>query len=519
MRNTFATAALLLAAPLVLGPLTGCSETGITADVEVPTDRPIISVYPEALVFGEATSGEELIKEFQVTNEGTSTLDVSSMWVRGNEESFRMVDRTALSLQPGESAIVKVAFSPMRANEVVGSVDITSDDSITGTVEVPLRGVGLVPELVIDPWTHDFGRALIGCEESQPLTLSNVGSEDLVVDDILYEGIDGTMNMVRVPSLPLTLEPGGSTTLDVTYTPTDEVQSDGVLTVFSNDPRGEVDADQVGDAVYDDLIEDNFEMPVAPPVDILFAIDQSCSMQDDASRLASNFSGFIDQIDSVTKGWRVGVATRDDGCFNTGILERTTPSYKSRFSSGVLTWNGGSYTESLLTVAKNAMGQSRSGCNSGFLRPDAATHIILVSDEPEQSRASWSSLVSDLRGLHPTDGRLVKISAVAGDYPSGCGTAMAGDGYYQAVNETGGEFLSICDTNWARHVDRLANASVEGLGRFDLSQTPDERTLEVWVDSVLWTDGWHMEGSTLVFDETPPEGARVDVTYHNLACQ
>ena len=106
MRNTFATAALLLAAPLVLGPLTGCSETGITADVEVPTDRPIISVYPEALVFGEATSGEELVKEFQVTNEGTSTLDVSSMWVRGNEESFRMVDRTALSLQPGESAIV-----------------------------------------------------------------------------------------------------------------------------------------------------------------------------------------------------------------------------------------------------------------------------------------------------------------------------------------------------------------------------------------------------------------------------
>jgi len=509
---------IALAVATVAVASAACNESGFTAHTEVPADRPIIAVFPERLDFGPLTGGEEVIKEFQVTNEGTNTLDVSELSVRGNEDSYTLVEPAPFSLQPGASAIVKVAFSPMRANTVIGAVDISSNDTVTGTVAVSLAGEGLVPELVIDPWDYDYGTPLIGCEERKTLTLSNGGTEDLVIDDLSYTNADATMGILSQPNLPLTLAPGAATTVDVHYAPLDEVESDGFLTVISNDPRGPLDADQVGDATYDDLLTEEFEMPVAPPVDILFAVDQSCSMEDDASRLASNFSGFIDQIDSVTKGWRVGVATRDDGCFNNGIIDRYTSNYKSRFSSAVLTWNGGSYTEALLTLAKVAMQNSRSGCNAGFLRADAAAHIILVSDEPEQSRSGWSTLVNDLRDLHPTDRRLVKISAVAGDYPGGCGTAMAGEGYHQAVQETGGEYLSICDTNWARHVEKLAKASVEGLGRFDLTETPDERTVRVWVDGVEWTGDWHVDGRTVVFDVTPPEGAAVRITYHNLAC-
>ena len=62
-------------------------------------------------------------------------------------------------------------------------------------------------------------------------------------------------------------------------------------------------------------------------------------------------------------------------------------------------------------------------------------------------------------------------------------------------------------------------STVEGLGRFDLAEVPDSRTVQVWVDGVAWTGGWHIEGQTLVFDETPPEGSKIRTTYHNLACQ
>jgi hypothetical protein len=241
-------------------------------------------------------------------------------------------------------------------------------------------------------------------------------------------------------------------------------------------------------------------------------------MEDDATLLGANFANFVDQINSVTTGWRVGVATRDDGCFRDGFYSSGTRSYQSLFTSAVLAWDGGAYTESLLTVSRNALRAAKSGCNRGFLRPEAQLHVIMVSDEPEQSYTSWSTLVDEIKALHPSDSSRVKLSAVAGDYPRGCGTAMAGEGYYQAVTATGGEFLSICDSDWARHVDTLAKASIEGLGRFDLAQMPDERTLLVFVNSREWTSGWHLEGQTLVFDTTPPEGSSVRVEYGNLAC-
>ena len=64
----------------------------------------------------------------------------------------------------------------------------------------------------------------------------------------------------------------------------------------------------------------------------------------------------------------------------------------------------------------------------------------------------------------------------------------------------------------------LAKASIEGLGRFDLTETPDPRTVKVWVDGVEWPSDWHIDGATIIFDVTPPEGAAVRVTYNNLAC-
>lgn len=509
-------AALALAA---LTLATGCSEAGFTPQVDEPIARPVISVYPpEGIAFGEAGSGEEIIKEFQIRNDGTEALEVTQLAIRDRNPSFYVIDPVAFTLLPDELRILQVAFSPKAADTVLGAIDIGSNDDMTGTVGLDLNGEGLVPQLDIDPWEHNYGSVLIGCEDTQSVTLSNVGREDLVIDDVSFGG-DAELRIQGEPALPLVLPPGGSHVVDILFAPDAEVDSDAFLTVLSNDPRGELEADQTGAGAYDDLIEESFDMPVAPPVDILFAVDQSCSMRDDADRLASNFGSFVDQIDSVTTGWRVGVATADDGCFNNGIIDRRTSGYRDRFRSAVLTWNGGRYTEALLTLAKVAMERSSGGCNAGFLRPEAMTHIILVSDEPEQSGSGWKTLVDQIRNLHPADRRQVKISAVAGDYPRGCGTAQAGEGYYQAVEETGGEYLSICDTNWARHVDRLAKASVEGLGRFDLQETPDARTLEVFVDSVQWTDGFHTDGNTLVFDKTPPEGANVFVRYHNLACQ
>ncbi|MFT7519146.1 MAG: hypothetical protein ACI9MC_001286 [Kiritimatiellia bacterium] len=498
-----------------------CTETGVSKFRAPTPSGPQIEVTPPRIEFGQATSTEEVVREFIIKNVGVAPLHIDDMPMLGSAESFTILDwEGPFRLEPDDWITMNVAFRPVRANDVIAYVEIESNDRIDPVIEVDLLGFGSVPRLEIDPPEIDYGDTWIGCAEERTLTLSNAGNEDLVITDFIY---DGNLSLGIVPAshdaLPITLPPSATTQLRVQFEPLDEQNYVGGLQVESNDPRGIVEAAQDGVGVYKDVVVESFEMPVAPPVDILFAVDQSCSMEDDATRLGNNFKSFVAKINSVTTGWRVGVATRDNGCFRDGFLTPATRNYQSKFSSAVLAWDGGSYTESLLTVVRNSMRESKGGCNAGFVRPDANLHIIMVSDEPEQSRSAWNTLVNEIRGLHPSGSSHVKLSAVAGPYPSGCGTAQAGNGYYQAVNATGGEFLSICDTDWARHIDKLAKASIEGLGKFDLSSTPDTRTLQVFVNSTLWTTGWHMDGNTLVFDDTPPEGATITVQYGELACQ
>jgi hypothetical protein len=179
---------------------------------------------------------------------------------------------------------------------------------------------------------------------------------------------------------------------------------------------------------------------------------------------------------------------------------------------------GGYYTESLLTVASQAIEKTDGGeCNQGFMRTDALLHIILVSDEPEQSSGSWSSYVSQIQAKKGSTAN-VKISAIAGDYPGGCGSAAAGTGYYEAVQATGGEFLSIC-SNWASMVEALADASVQ-LSEYELSHRPDPDTIVVRVNGTQDTNSWYFEptANSVIFSTAIPEGGdTVRITYSALA--
>ncbi len=110
----------------------------------------------------------------------------------------------------------------------------------------------------------------------------------------------------------------------------------------------------------------------------------------------------------------------------------------------------------------------------------------------------------------------MKLSAVAGDYPGGCSTAQAGTGYYQAVSATGGEFLSVCDTNWSKHVEKLATASLEGLNEYPLSDSsPDVKSITVLVDGVPWKSGWHYDSATnqVVIDDEVEANSEILVRY------
>ncbi len=515
MRLTCATALILCT--------TACTENELNEYNDVGGSGAEIRVEPSHIDFGELESGELAEETFEIFSEGSGVLEVRGISLNVDDLGFELdLDDTSFYLDPEDSKVVEVEFMAITSDNAVATVTVVSNADNEPEETVGLEGRGLIPELEIDPDPLDFGTVYVGCQDSQTVALRNKGEDLLEIYEVTVDDTD----LVYTPNfdLPVLLDPGQEVTMDVAWTPAATGSAFGQILASSNEPLGERVAEQYGDAVYVNEHVDTWELPDDPPSDILFIVDQSCSMDDDQARLASNFGYFIQNLNSYTMDWQIIVANNDNGCNNTGgILTPATSDYQSRFSNAVQS-GGGTYLESqeaLLIPAANGVQNTDGGeCNAGFMRSDALLHVVLVSDEPEQS-GSWSTYVTQILSKKG-DADLVKISAIAGPVPDGCGTAAPGTGYSEAVSYTDGLFLSICATDWSTYMEDLAIASVS-VSSFDLSHDADEASLSVEVDGVtLTSDQYAYDASTnqvTILDASaiPQGGSDVSISYGELA--
>ncbi len=484
---------------------------------------PQILVEPDQLDFGEAARDEWMTKVFTVTNIGEEELHVSDIHIGTQDDGFYLGEEAYDFVLPaGASQEVVVDWTPFGVDQK-NNVIVESNDPDVAKAVVELRGQGLVPELKIAPSPYDFGDTYVGCAHEGDMTLTNVGSDSLEVQFIdVFNG--GQFTVENPTALPVTLAPGDSIPLYVDFDPDEDIEYEGEIVVTSTEPAGTRTAVQTGAGLYTAEYKEKWEVPFDPPSDIMFLVDQSCSMDDDQATLAANFSYFISNLNTYTTDWQIIVVNDDDGCTNSGILSPGASQYADRFSAAV-SKGGGNYTESLLTPAAYATRKTSSGqCNSGFMRAGALLHIITVSDEPEQSQwygpdyYSWSSAVTEMIA-NKGSASLVKVSAIVGDYPSGCGSADAGTGYYEAANYTGGEFLSICASKWDGYMSSLAKASISQ-DTYELKATPVESTLVVLVNDVERGGGWHFDAtsnSVVIETDVPEGGDVVKISYAGLA--
>jgi len=514
---------LLFVAPLLL---VGCTENSFSKTTEGMGDGgAAIEVSPPELEFGLLSQGEAEAGVFTIHSVGTGDLLVESVMIDGGVGAFTLVETEfGFMLPPGASQEVEVVFSPMAANRNSADAVVFSNDADLPEEAVTLLGYGAVPELSISPDPYDFGEAYAGCVHEGDLELSNVGTDHLEIQSLEQTG--DAFFLTHDLALPLTLAPGESVLVGMDFEPSSDDSFEGNLAVTSNEPLVQRRAIQSGSGKYAGEMTDEWELVENPPSDIMFLVDRSCSMNDDASRLANNFSQFITNLNSFTTNWRVMVVTQDSGCNHSGILTSSSPNYAQRFTDAVNPWSShnlfspDSYTEALLTPAAAAVEQTDPGeCNDGFMRPNAMLHIVMVSDEPEQSSSSWDTYVNQIIAKKGNPS-LTRLSAIAGDYPNGCSSADAGSGYYEAVSYTGGAFLSICSTGWNGYMQALAEVSTSQ-GTFGLSGTAVEGTIVVKVNgNTVQSDRWTYEPGTnaVVFNWGIPEGGdSIEITYGAMA--
>jgi len=225
--------------------LSACSEYGIKEKDSVAGDTgssasPDILVQPTSLDFRTIDVGEASAAQVvRVSNVGIDVLHIDDV-VLDTPGVFTMTTIGAFALAPEEKTDFTVTFSPVAPGAVSGTVSVLSDDPDEPTVDIPLTGEGAGPDIVVEPEVWDFGTVAVGASSDLTVTLSNVGSADLHVDDVTYGSLTSELSMelqrgVNGP-LPWVLAPGASASVLVRYAPVDDQADEGMVTVFSDDP-------------------------------------------------------------------------------------------------------------------------------------------------------------------------------------------------------------------------------------------------------------------------------------------
>jgi hypothetical protein len=507
---------------LLLSSLLACSDYALEPMPTIPADaEPDIEVVPGSLEFGAVLAGEASIRELYVRNLGQALLQVQPLAFEGSGAFSLLEDDVGFDLEASGERTLQVVFEPDEPAALEGTLTVLSNDPDTPSIAVPLQGDGLVPWLAITPETHDFGEVMLPCEAELELVLQNVGNSDLEVAALAYEGQD-QLSLSDAPTTPFTLVPGEVAYATVLLRPDSPGEVQGLLQATGNDPRGVVEASQQASLAWAGEATEHFEVPEDPPVDVLFAVDRSGSMDDDAQALGQAFGSFIATLSTRTSGWNIGVITYDHACFNHGILTAETDEVGRLFTEAVSLGSDEEIVldEQLLQLVDRALQQTVGGaCNDGFLRAGAMLHVVVVSDEPERSSETASAWTWDYwvdRYLPWVSGSsLLRISGVV-DLDA-CNEGA--EGYLEAIEATSGEALSICDADWAAHAVELAEASTAFLFSFPLSQRPDEDSIVVEIaGSVAWS-GWSYDphSNAVVFDrdlaDSVPGGTSVTVSY------
>lgn len=227
-------------------------------------------------------------------------------------------------------------------------------------------------------------------------------------------------------------------------------------------------------------VDDNCEQLTAvaertyAPVDIIWAIDTSGSMGEEAAILQSQMNAFAAYFETVSLDYRVIVIADVEG--GTGIdvcvppplsgspscPESDGPRYRR-----IRHWVGSTDALEVIDAEWNNF--------ADFLRPDAETHFIVVSDDESQRDAAWFRVQMAPRlpdgftfhsivSLTETEECFLFICDTIGcNGPNGSAEAR-GSTYIRLSELSGGVAASICDAEWTPIFAQIAEGVVRGAG-------------------------------------------------------
>ena len=517
--------------------VSACSDQSLHGE-EQPL-YPAILVAPESVDFGSLEVGQQLMAEVTITSVGEADLDINELSIDGPAENFEIFSAPELpfTLPPEAIEAVTLQYTSTGAHDKLGELHVINTDPDQSDAVVELHGAGLAPAILLEPTLFDFTGAEplpVGCEASTEIKVKSIGTYPLTIfdfDSYSSPSPDAMSYFTNTLYQNLVMDPGDEVTVEVTFIPDDVLTYEGLLTVTSDDPDLPVAEAElygmgsVGLSMWDIYVQEGNNW-----TDIVWVVDNSCSMGDEQGKLGDDFSYFYSIINNAGVDYKIATVTTDDEAFlcpgcNHGYIDPPTPNGATQFATNCAVGTNGSGTERGLKYGWDSLQDAinQVAPNDHFYREDAGLRLVFVSDEPDQS-GSWSTYLSNYQGLklnpdHVVASSICGTNGVAATSCSGqCGSADPGTGYVDVVNATGGILASICDADWSQALTNLGWLTISLADTFPLTHEPViESTIVVQVNGAVVTVGWAFDSSipAVVFepDYVPDDGDTVRIDY------
>ncbi len=231
--------------PLTVGPktasmrITSDDDDESTVDVSLSGNAlgvPDIRVEPLATDFGEVFLGDSAFATVRVINDGTA--DVTGIaGLVGDTTDFAITAGNSFTVMPGDTHQITLKFAPLTAGPLTSVLRITSNDPDPGEnpVDVALTGVGITPEMIVEPLALDFGDVPVDTVSRAPVLVRNVGNAPLTVSSTAITGTNAANFVIVAGQAPFTVNPGDSQTVEIEFSPQTLGSKNATLTIISND--------------------------------------------------------------------------------------------------------------------------------------------------------------------------------------------------------------------------------------------------------------------------------------------
>ncbi len=497
-----------------------------------------LTITPSGLSFGDSQLGSIVERTVTLGNTGGTPCQVfAEDFTPGSNPAFSVVEQGLITVPPGGQAVVRVrATVPKTAlqGEVLrGVLRLGTSDSKLKLALVPVE-LKIATCFVVAPTELDFGTSGLGCRSGElAVTLYNACGLPVTLEAI---SVSQPFLITQGPpvvagSVPLLT--GAPQNLTLAFVPRILGTMTGSLdiTIVEGGVQRVVSVPVSGGGTIDSHHQEQWTQGQGD-VDILFVIDDSCSMADEQVALGNNFQSFISHAVGTQTNFHLGVTTTDvfavsgELVGSPSFLTPATPNLNQTFASRANVGTSGSGVEEPLEALLRAVTPpNAAGVNVGFLRPGVPLAAVIVSDAVDQSPLAVSLYVSKLRAAKGNRADLVNVSVVGPFTPPSTTCLLDStidDGRYaDLLAMTRGAKGDICTSDWAKDLDAIGS-SVAGLNsHFPLTALPGPGTMVVVaVDGTpVPGTGWTIDpvNRQVVLTNPPTSGASITASF-DTAC-